>query len=279
MDTDNIAINGFENIIEIRDVRFKYSGTDTTVLNIDTLDIIKGQRIAVIGPSGAGKTTLFRMINGYIRPDSGYIRILDYNYKKNSFLPRNVSKKIGFIFQEFNLVDRATVFQNVLWGRLGMVNPLLSVLGVFSGKDKQLALRAIEDVNLLEYKDKRADRLSGGQKQRVAIARVLAQEARIILADEPISNLDPSMAEEILVLLSELCKKYCVTLLMNLHQPYLAELFADRIIGIKGGRVVFDGRPEAIDKAVMNNIFDTKTLKSVKETKLNESSQSELKVL
>jgi len=219
------------------------------------------------------------MINGYIQPDSGYIKILEYKYHINSLLPRSISRKIGFIFQDFNLIDRASVYQNVLWGRLGMVNPALSLIGIFSKKDKQAAMTAIEDVNLLEYAKQRTDKLSGGQMQRVAIARVLAQEPDIILADEPISNLDPALADEILILLSKLCQKYGVTLLMNLHQPALAKSFADRVIGLRDGKVVYNDSPNLVDADVMNNIFGSKVLKAVKPEVSNESNPNERNVM
>ena len=267
------------NIIEFKDVKFQYINPGPTVLDIENLVVFKGERVAVIGPSGAGKTTLFRMINGYIQPDSGYIKILDYKYSTGSLLPRDISRRIGFIFQDFNLVDRATVYQNVLWGRLGMVNSLFSLFGHFPKRDKEAAMMSIDDVNLLEYADQRTDKLSGGQKQRVAIARVLAQEPDIILADEPISNLDPALAEEILVLLSEICKKYEVTLFMNLHQPALAKSFADRVIGLKDGRIVFDGSPEFVDKSVLNNVFDSKVLKPVETEVISGPNNEKRKVL
>jgi len=268
-----------ENIIEFKDVKFQYVNPGPTVLDIEKLVVKKGERIAIIGPSGSGKTTLFRMINGYIQPDLGYIKILEYKYHINSLLPRNISRKIGFIFQDFNLIDRASVYQNVLWGRLGMVNPALSLIGIFSKKDKQAAMTAIEDVNLLEYAKQRTDKLSGGQMQRVAIARVLAQEPDIILADEPISNLDPALADEILILLSKLCQKYGVTLLMNLHQPALAKSFADRVIGLRDGKVVYNDSPNLVDADVMNNIFGSKVLKAVKPEVLNESNPNERNVM
>ena len=268
-----------ENIIEFKDVKFQYVNPGPTVLDIEKLVVKKGERIAIIGPSGSGKTTLFRMINGYIQPDSGYIKILEYKYHINSLLPRNISRRIGFIFQDFNLIDRASVYQNVLWGRLGMVNPALSLIGVFLKKDKQAAMTAIEDVNLLEYTKQRTDKLSGGQMQRVAIARVLAQEPDIILADEPISNLDPALADEILILLSKLCQKYGVTLLMNLHQPALAKSFADRVIGLRDGKVVYNDSPNLVDADVMNNIFGSKVLKAVKPEVSNESNPNERNVM
>ncbi|MGI9534307.1 MAG: phosphonate ABC transporter ATP-binding protein [Thermodesulfobacteriota bacterium] len=279
MKIDNIEYNKSENIIEFKDVKFQYVNPGPTVLDIENLSISKGERVAIIGPSGSGKTTLFRMINGYIQPDSGYIKILEYKYNLNSLLPRNISRRIGFIFQDFNLIDRATVFQNVLWGRLGFVNPVLSLFGIFSKKDKQAAMTAIDDVNLLEYAEQRTDKLSGGQMQRVAIARVLVQEPDIILADEPISNLDPVLAEEILILLSELCQKYGVTLLMNIHQPALTKSFADRVIGLRDGKVVYDDSPNLVDANVLNNIFGSKVLKAVDSKVITESKSNERKIM
>lgn len=279
MDTSESKYRKYENVIEIKDVKFQYINPGPTVLDIENLVVAKGERIAIVGPSGSGKTTLFRMINGYIQPDSGYIKILEYKYGTHSLLPRKIARRIGFIFQDFNLIDRATVYQNVLWGRLGMVNPVLSVFGHLSKSHKQAAMTSIADVDLLEFAEQRTDKLSGGQKQRVAIARVLAQEPDIVLADEPISNLDPALANEILVLLSELCQKYGVTLLMNLHQPALAKSFADRLIGLRDGKVVYDGSPKLVDANVLNNIFGTKILKPVQTKVVAKLKPTERKVM
>ena len=279
MNVDDHKMSDYANIIEIKDVKFQYINPGPTVLDIENLSICKGERVAIIGPSGSGKTSLFRMINGYIKPDSGYIKILDYKYNINTSLPRSISRRIGFIFQDFNLIDRATVFQNVLFGRLGMVNPLLSLFGLFSKKDKTATMRAIEDVSLTEYADQRTDKLSGGQMQRVAIARVLVQQPDIILADEPISNLDPALAEEILILLSELCERYGVTLLMNLHQPALAKSFADRVIGLRKGKVVYDDSPENVNPNVLNKIFGSKHLEPIQPEIVTELKPEERKMM
>lgn len=252
-----------ENIIELRNLKFRYIHSGPVVLDIEDLVIKRGEKVAIIGPSGAGKTTLLRMINGYIQPDSGYLKILGHKYSAKSVKPRNLSRRIGFIFQHFNLIDRATVFQNVLWGRLGLVNPFMSIFGWFREEDKQAAMKAIADVDLVQHADQRTDKLSGGQLQRVSIARVLAQEPEIILADEPVSNLDPALADDILNLLSELCQRYSVTLLMNLHQPALAKSYADRIIGLREGRVVYDKRAHLVDVNILHSIFDPEVNKTV----------------
>ena len=240
--------------VVIRDVRVRYSKDAPVVLQVDELVIRSGERVAIIGPSGAGKTTFLRLINGFIHPESGYIEILGYRGFSGSARPRSLGRRIGFIFQQFNLIDRATVFENVLWGSLGRVNPLLSIFGWFPGEARRAAMDAISEVNLLPQASQRADTLSGGQLQRVAIARVLAQEPEIILADEPVSNLDPALSDEILGLLVEVSQRHGVTLIMNVHQPALAKRYADRIIGLKEGRVVFD------DRATQINVMDLRFL-------------------
>ncbi|HEX9921533.1 MAG TPA: ATP-binding cassette domain-containing protein, partial [Anaerolineae bacterium] len=174
-------------VITLQGVRVRYTADTALVLDLARLTIDPGERVAIIGPSGSGKTTLLRLINGYLRPEAGQVTVLGQDINQSG--PGR--RRVGFIFQDFNLVERATVFQNVLWGRLGRVNPLVSLFNWFPAADKHLAMQAIAEVALIEQANQRADTLSGGQQQRVAVARVLAQEAEIILADEPVSNLDP----------------------------------------------------------------------------------------
>ncbi|HEX9667391.1 MAG TPA: ATP-binding cassette domain-containing protein [Thermodesulfobacteriota bacterium] len=244
------------NVVSLRNIKVRYTHDGPLVIDIDRLDIQKGERVAVIGQSGAGKTTLLRLINGYVNPESGLIKIFEYNKDTGPIRNRNLSRRIGFIFQHFNLIDRATVFENVLWGRLGMVNPFLSLFGWFPDMDKKAAMRAIKEVNLEKQAGQRTDTLSGGQLQRVAIARVLAQEAEIILADEPVSNLDPSLADDILGLLGEVSNRHGVTLIMNLHQPALAQRYADRIIGLKHGKIIHDDEASFLNPIALRSIFD-----------------------
>lgn len=233
-------------VIALRNIHVRYVADKPLVLTVDRLSIARGERIALIGPSGAGKTTLLRLLNGYIQPRGGEMRIFDKTMNLNAARPyrrywdRKLRRRVGFVFQDFSLVERATVFQNVLWGRLGWVNPWLSLLGRFSEAHKIAAMRAIEEVDLLPQANQRVDTLSGGQQQRVGVARVLAQEAEIILADEPVSNLDPALAEDVLSLLAEVSRRHNATLIMSLHQPLLAQRFADRIVGLCAGRVVYD---------------------------------------
>ncbi len=245
-----------ENAISIRDVKFRYTNRSPYVLNIENLRIQKGERVSIIGPSGAGKTTLMRLINGVIEHESGEVKILGKTFDGGSKKSRGFRKRIGFIYQNFNLIDRASVFENVLWGRVAYINPLFSLIGWFSERDKQAALNAIEEVNLTQHMNQRTDTLSGGQMQRVAIARVLVQEPEIILADEPVSNLDPALTDDILNLLAEVSENHKVTLIMNLHQTDLAQRSAERIIGLRSGEIVYDSSQERLFNHVPKSLFD-----------------------
>ena len=246
-------------VVALRGVKLRYPDQAQPVLDIDTFGVERGERLAVIGPSGCGKTTLLRLINGYLEPEAGQLQVLDTEYTAVSHKQRRsrqLRARIGFVFQGFNLVERATVFDNVLWGRLGRVHPLRSVLGFISDADKRIAMEAIDEVDLSEQVEQRADTLSGGQQQRVGVARVLAQEAEIILADEPVSNLDPALADDVLGLLSEVCGRHSATLLMSLHQPELAARHSDRIVGLRGGRVVWQGAAGELDAAAIEAIYE-----------------------
>lgn len=260
--SQSLRDKGVSNVVSIRNIKVRYTHNGPVVLDIERLDVQRGERVAIIGHSGAGKTTLLRLINGYVNPDSGQVSIFEYNNDMGSIRHRKVGRRIGFIFQNFNLIDRATVFENVLWGRLGIVNPFLSLFGWFPERDKQATIKAIKEVNLEEQAGQRTDTLSGGQLQRVAIARVLAQEAEIILADEPVSNLDPSLADEILGLLGEVSSRHGVTLMMNLHQPALAQRYADRIIGLRQGKIVYDNEARFLNPIALRSIFDPGVNKS-----------------
>lgn len=237
--------------IALQNIQVRYAEDGPLVLDIDRLTIQQGEQVAFIGPSGSGKTSLLRLINGYVQPQAGHLEILGQPARRD----RTHRRRIGFVFQDFNLIERATVFQNVLWGRLGRVNAWLSLLAQFSEADKQAAMQAILEVNLAEQANQRADTLSGGQQQRVAVARVLAQEAEIILADEPVSNLDPALADDILELLVEVSQYHGATLLMSLHQPELAQRYAERIIGLRQGRIVFDGSAGALSEVNLAAIY------------------------
>ncbi len=260
--SQSLRDKGDSNVVSIRNIKVRYTHNGPVVLDIERFDVKRGERIAIIGHSGAGKTTLLRSINGYVNPDSGQVSLFECNHDMGSIRHRKVGRRIGFIFQHFNLIDRATVFENVLWGRLGMVNPFLSLFGWFPERDMKAAMTAIKEVNLEEQAGQRTDTLSGGQLQRVAIARVLAQEAEIILADEPVSNLDPSLADDILGLLGDVSRRHGVALIMNLHQPLLAQRYADRIVGLRQGKVVYDDESRFLTPIALRSIFDSGNNKS-----------------
>ena len=248
-------------VIALRNIAVRHLVDKPFALTIDQLTITRGERVAIIGPSGAGKTTLLRLLNGYVQSNNGQVSILGNRINLNAaqrhrnHWTRVMRRQVGFVFQDFNLVERATVFQNVLWGRLGHANPLGSLFGWFAETDKITAMEAIAEVDLLAQTNQRVDTLSGGQQQRVGVARVLAQAAKIILADEPVSNLDPALADDMLGLLSNVSQRRNATLIMSLHQPLLAQCYTDRIIGLRAGRIVYDEQSTRFNDAALQAIY------------------------
>jgi phosphonate transport system ATP-binding protein len=236
-------------------VEARYPGAERAALSVDHLAIGRGERVAVIGPSGSGKTTFLRLLNGTLAPTRGDIFVLGKRLVAGRRMPREQRRRIGMIFQDFALVERASVFDNVLFGRLGHAHPFLSLIGHFSDRDRDIAGAAVREVGLLEQLTQRADALSGGQRQRVAIARVLAQEPEIILADEPVSNLDPALTDDILGLLTRASERRGATLVMALHQPRLATAHAGRVIGIGGGRIVLDEASEQLSDDALRSVY------------------------
>lgn len=210
-------------------------------LNPTTLTIYAGEFTVILGSSGAGKSTLLRLVNGLETASTGEIVI--EGQQLNPRNQRRMRSQVGMIFQQFNLVNRLNVMSNVLTGRLYHRAWWESLLYLFPQKDYNLARLALERVGLTDKAWSRASKLSGGQQQRVAIARVLAQKPKIILADEPVASLDPATSSEILEILLTICKQDGVTVLTSLHQVDLAMQFADRIIGIKQGQIIFDDNP------------------------------------
>jgi len=241
--------------IELRGVRLTYPNQARPAIDIEHLVVARGERVAVIGPSGGGKTTLLGVLNGLRQPDRGEVTILGQTVRAGHRRDRAQRRRVGTIFQDFALVERASVLDNVLWGRLGHAHPWLSLIGRFSPADREKAEAAVREVGLVEQRHQRADRLSGGQRQRVAIARVLAQEPELVLADEPVSNLDPALTDDVLGLLLEASQRRGATLVITLHQPQLAVGHADRVLGISAGRIVFDGRADGLSPAVLEDIY------------------------
>jgi phosphonate transport system ATP-binding protein len=212
---------------------------------------------AIIGPSGTGKSTLIRCINRLVDPTAGQImfRGLDLAQLKGKAL-REARCHIGMVFQEYNLVERLTVIENVLCGKLGRLPIWRPLLRKFSDQDIAQAFGLIDSVGLSqEYASRRADALSGGQRQRVGIARALMQEPGLILADEPTSSLDPKTSVEIMELLDQVSRQRKVPVIINIHNVDLARRFATRIIGMSSGQVVFDGPPDALQDRNLNEIY------------------------
>jgi phosphonate transport system ATP-binding protein len=228
-------------LVELEYIEVAYE-RNRPVLSIDSLRIGRGERVAIIGPSGSGKSTLLRCIKGYVKPPRGKVEILGVNLASASHRSRReVEQRIGLIYQQFHLVRRLTVLQNTLCGRLGRTSRWRSLLGWFTPEDLRAAWSAIVEVGLTEKVHQRVDTLSGGEQQRVAVARAVAQQAELILADEPVSSLDPAWAADVLELLATVQSHHDATLIMTLHQPLLARQFAQRIIALRNGRIFWDG--------------------------------------
>jgi len=251
--------------VRLSRIKVHYKDQTQAILDIDHIAVFQGEQIALIGPSGSGKTTLLRVINGYVRPTSGNYSILGNEMTIRTARRQKVRRRVSFVFQNFNLIERASVFENVLWGRLGYTRTISSLIRGFGKADKRLAMEAIREVDLLDQIDQRCDTLSGGQQQRVGIARALAQEPEIILADEPISSLDPALADDILNLLHRVSKARSSTLLMSLHQPELARRYADRIIGLREGHVIFDDAASELGEKAIKNIYG-RDIDTIRET-------------
>lgn len=242
-------------MLKLENLIKKY-GTGDLALNGVNLELGRGEIIALIGPSGAGKSTLIRCVNRLVEPTSGRILVGggDIASLRGASL-RRARRKIGMIFQEYALVERLTVMENVLSGRLGYIGFWKSWFRKFSAEDVSKALNLLERVGLSEHFDKRADALSGGQRQRVGIARALLQEPDLLLVDEPTASLDPKTARQIMRLIKELCRERELLAVINLHDVGLAKMFADRIIGLRKGSIVFDGKPEMLTDGILTEIY------------------------
>lgn len=242
-------------MLEIRDLEKRYP-TGDLALNGVSLTVPPGQVLALIGPSGAGKSTLIRCINRLVEPSSGSVLLSgeDITRLKPGGL-RRARRKIGMIFQEYALVERLTVMENVLSGRLGYTGFWRSYLRRFPQSDIDRAFQLLDRVGLDAYVDKRADALSGGQRQRVGIARALMQNPDLLLVDEPTASLDPKTSRQIMRLITELAGEHGVAAIINIHDVSLAQQFARRVVGLRQGEIVFDGGPEALDESVLTTIY------------------------
>jgi phosphonate transport system ATP-binding protein len=227
--------------VALRDVDLKLNSNDFTVL---------------IGPSGAGKSTLMRVLNGLVKPSNGLVWLNDLEVTHaNETQVRLERRSIGMVFQQFNLVKRMTALENVLIGRLGFMTAWRSTFKAYTRADRELAFACLERVGMSSYAWQRADTLSGGQQQRVGIARALAQQPKLILADEPISALDPKSADQVMELLQSIQQDDGIAVVTNLHHLERVREVGERVIALKRGRVVFDGSAMTLSEAVVRELY------------------------
>ncbi len=242
-------------LLEITNLEKTYPTGDQALKGVD-ISVDGGEILAILGLSGSGKTTLLRCINRLVEPDRGEIRFNGWDMTRlGPGALRRARREIGMVFQEFNLVDRLTVLENILCGLLGFMSTWRVVLRRFSGNDIGKAVVACQNVGLLEHMEKRVDQLSGGQRQRVGIARALAQKPNILLVDEPTSSLDPKNSKEIMELLVSLAKDLGIPMIVTLHNPEIAKRYADRIVGIANGLKVLDAEAASVDQDSLNRIY------------------------
>jgi phosphonate transport system ATP-binding protein len=236
---------------------------DVCALDGVSFAVRPGEFVAVLGPSGAGKTTLFRCVTGLTRPDAGSVLVDSGDIcRLRGHDLRAARRELALIFQQFNLIRRLTAIQNVLAGRLAQLPTWRVLSRRFARPDRQLALRCLDAVGLLDRAYARADQLSGGQQQRVAIARALAQEAKVILADEPVASLDPESATSVLATLRTVAGTG-VAVVASLHQVHLAMTYADRIVALRAGQVVGDAPPARLDDRALEQIYGRRSRKPV----------------
>lgn len=260
-------------MLELKHLSKTYRTGDRALTNI-SFTVPAGQVVGLIGPSGAGKSTLIRCINRLVEPSGGSVVLggTELTNLKGRAL-RMARRRIGMIFQEYALVERLTVMENVLSGRLGYVAAWRSFLRRFSAEDVALAFSLLEKVGLGEHYNKRADALSGGQRQRVGIARALEQNPELLLVDEPTASLDPKTSRQIMRLIQTVCRERNLPAVINIHDVMLAQQFADRIIGLRAGEVVFDGTPEGLTDDVLTRIYGQEDWAQVRQDHPNADSR------
>jgi phosphonate transport system ATP-binding protein len=240
-------------VIEVRHLSKRYG--DFTALDDVSLTVGKGEFVVVLGASGAGKSTLLRCINHLAEPSAGEVVVDGEVTRGDRAGLRRVRRQVAMIFQHYNVVPRLSVLKNVLTGRLGSMPAVLSWLQLFPRADIAIARECLRRVELDHKADVRTDTLSGGQKQRVGIARALAQRPKVILADEPVASLDPKTSRNVLRYLQQASRDSNIAVICNLHQVEFAREFAQRIVGIAAGRVVFEGTPDQLTDDVLHRIY------------------------
>ena len=242
-------------LLSVKNISKEYNNGITALKNV-SFDVEKGEFISIIGPSGSGKSTLLRSINKMIDISQGSILFENKNIenlkKKEIELVR---REIGMIFQNYNLVERLTVIENVLHGRLGYKSVFTGILGIYSEKEKKDAFNFLEKVNMTKYAYQKCSELSGGQKQRVGIARAIMQKPKLLLCDEPIASLDPKTAENIMDYLKKIVTELKITCIVNLHQVDIAKKYSDRVIALNKGEKIFDDKTERLTDDMIEFIY------------------------
>lgn len=245
-----------DTVLRIENLSKKYPGSEIAALKSANFEVKKGRMIGVIGPSGAGKSTLLRCVNRLIEPTEGSVFIEEKEITKMSGKAiKNARRRVGMIFQNYNLVGRLTVMQNVMHGRLGYMSTIDGVLGRYSESDKKRAVQLLEKTGLHPFMYNRANELSGGQKQRVGIVRALMQDPAILLCDEPIASLDPASALVVMDLIRDLCREQNIACIVNLHQVDVALKYCERIIGMHEGKIIYDGPSTGLKQNVIEEIY------------------------
>ena len=242
-------------LLSVKNISKEYNNGITALKNV-SFDVEKGEFISIIGPSGSGKSTLLRSINKMIDISQGSILFENRNIenlKKREI--ELVRREIGMIFQNYNLVERLTVIENVLHGRLGYKSVFAGILGIYSEEEKKEAFTFLEKVNMTKYAYQKCNELSGGQKQRVGIARAIMQKPKLLLCDEPIASLDPKTSENIMDYLKKIVTELKITCIVNLHQVDIAKKYSNRIIALNKGEKIFDDKPEHLTNDTIEFIY------------------------
>lgn len=241
-------------MLQLQNVAMTYPNGVAAVMPT-SITVPKGQFLVLLGPSGAGKSTLLRCLNGLVKPTRGDVIVegLGSIFQSGRAL-REHRRQTGMIFQQHHLIGRLSALQNVLLGRVGAHGALRSLFPL-PRADRLLALQSLERVGLLDRALNRADELSGGQQQRIGIARAMAQRPKIVLADEPVASLDPATGEKVLADLHRICREDGITAIVSLHQVDLARRFADRVIGLVNGRIVFEGTASQLGQTILDQIY------------------------
>ncbi len=240
-------------VVRLYGARVTFANGHTALHSVD-LRVAPGEFLVLLGPSGAGKSTLLRGLNGLVRLNAGRVEAESAGLLADAESQRAFRKRTGMVFQQHQLIGRLSALANVLTGRLGYHGALRTMLPM-PRADKLIALEALDRVGLLECALRRVDQLSGGEQQRVGVARALAQRPRLMLADEPVASLDPATAARVLGLLHDICKADGIAAVVSLHQVSLARRFADRVVGLANGRILFEGAPQALDEAALKRIY------------------------